>query len=147
MRRVSFGAGDYTRDMGMDWTLSEYEIDPARAEVVLASRINNLEPPIDTVIIHIRDHEAFDASCQRVRQMGFQGKLCIHPDQVPRANAVFSPTPDALAHAQKIIAAFSEAEAAGSASIQVDGYFVDYPIVEKARRTVALAEAIERSQP
>jgi citrate lyase subunit beta/citryl-CoA lyase len=146
MRRVSFGAGDYTRDMGMEWTMIEHEVDPARAEVVLASRINNLEPPIDTVFIHIREHDAFRASCQRVRQMGFQGKLCIHPDQVGQANAVFTPSPEVLAHARKIVAAFAEAEAAGSASIQVEGYFVDYPIVEKARRIVALAEAIERSK-
>ena len=142
LRRVSFGAGDYTRDMGMEWTMAEDEIAAARAEVVLASRINGLEPPIDTVFIHIRETQAFDASCLRVRQMGFQGKLCIHPDQVGRANAVFTPSGADLAHARKIVAAFAEAEAAGSASIQVEGYFVDYPIVEKARRMVALAEAI-----
>jgi len=146
LRRVSFGAGDYTRDMGMEWTMTEHEVDPARAEVVLASRIAGLEAPIDTVFIHIREHEAFRASCQRVRQMGFQGKLCIHPDQVGQANAVFTPTEEQVAQARKIVAAFAEAEAAGSASIQIEGHFVDYPIVEKARRTVALAEAIERSK-
>jgi citrate lyase subunit beta/citryl-CoA lyase len=142
LKRLSFGAGDYTRDMGMEWTMTEHEIDAARAEVVLASRINDLEPPVDTVFIHIREHDAFKASCVRVRQSGFQGKLCIHPDQVGLANAVFTPTADEVAWAQKIVAAFREAEAAGSASIQVDGYFVDYPIVEKAERMVALAEAV-----
>jgi len=142
LKRVSFGAGDYTRDMGMEWTLAENEIDPARAEVVLASRINDLEPPIDTVFIHIRDHEAFSSSCTRVRQFGFQGKLCIHPDQIGLANGAFTPTEDEVAWAHKIVAAFGQAEAAGSASIQVEGYFVDYPIVEKARRVVALAQAV-----
>lgn len=146
LQRVSFGAGDYTRDMGMEWTMDEAELAPARAEVVLASRITDLEPPIDTVFVHIREAEAFTASCSRVRQAGFQGKLCIHPDQIAPANAAFSPTADQTARARKIVAAFAEAEAAGSASIQVDGYFVDYPIVEQARRTLALAEAIERSQ-
>jgi citrate lyase subunit beta/citryl-CoA lyase len=145
LERVSFGAGDYTRDMGMEWTMDEAEIAPAQAEVVLASRIAGLEPPVDTVFIHIREHNAFRASCLRVRQMGFQGKLCIHPDQVGPANEVFSPSVEDLARARKIVAAFAEAEAAGSASIQVEGYFVDYPIVEKARRTVALAEAIAAS--
>ena len=113
--------------------------------MVLASRINDLEPPVDTVFIHIREHDAFKASCVRVRQSGFLGKLCIHPDQVGLANAVFTPTADEVAWAQKIVAAFREAEAAGSASIQVDGYFVDYPIVEKAERMVALAEAVAGS--
>ena len=144
LKRVSFGAGDYTRDMGMEWTMDEAELTPARAEVVLASRITDLEPPIDTVFVHIREAEAFAASCTRVRQMGFQGKLCIHPDQIAPANAAFSPTAEEAARARKIVATFAEAEAAGSASIQVDGYFVDYPIVEQARRTLALAEAIER---
>jgi citrate lyase subunit beta/citryl-CoA lyase len=113
--------------------------------VVLASRINDLEPPIDTVFIHIREHDAFSTSCALVRQSGFQGKLCIHPDQVGPANAAFTPTADELAWAHRIVAAFSVAEAAGSASIQVEGYFVDYPIVERARRVVALAEAVEGS--
>jgi citrate lyase subunit beta/citryl-CoA lyase len=146
LKRVSFGAGDYTRDMGMEWTMTEHEVDPARAEVVLASRINDLEPPIDTVFIHIREHDAFRASCARVRQSGFQGKLCIHPDQVGLANAVFTPTEEDVAWARKIVAAFREAEAAGSASIQVEGYFVDYPIVERAERMVALADAVEGSK-
>jgi len=145
LKRVSFGAGDYTRDMGMEWTMTEHEIDAARAEVVLASRINDLEPPIDTVFIHIREHDAFKASCVRVRQSGFQGKLCIHPDQVGLANAAFTPTADEVTWARKIVAAFREAEAAGSASIQVDGYFIDYPIVEKAERMVVLAEAVAGS--
>ncbi|HUS95429.1 MAG TPA: CoA ester lyase, partial [Hyphomicrobiaceae bacterium] len=137
LKRVAFGAGDYTRDMGMEWTLGEGELVPAQAEVVLASRINNLEPPLDTVFIHIREDEAFKASSVRARQFGFQGKMCIHPVQVPLANAAFTPTGEETAWARKIIAAFQEAEAKGSASIQVDGYFVDYPIVVKAERVVA----------
>ena len=85
---------------------------------------------------------AFRASADLARDLGFQGKLCIHPNQVGPANAAFTPTDDDLAYAKKVVAAFDAAEAAGSASIQIEGYFVDYPIVEKARRTVALAAAI-----
>lgn len=143
MRRISFGAGDYTRDMGMEWTLGEAELAPYQAEVALASRVNNLEPPLDTVFIHIKEHEAFRASCERVKNMGFQGKLCIHPGQIEAANAAFSPTTGETEFARKVISEFAKAEAEGSASIQIDGYFVDYPIVEKAKRIVALADAIE----
>ncbi len=142
MKRLSFGAGDFTRDMGMEWTLGEAELAPYQAEVVLASRINDLEPPIDTVFIHIREEAAFAASAERVRNMGFQGKMCIHPAQVGPANAAFTPTDEEVAWARNIIKAFAEAEAAGSASIQIDGYFVDYPIVVKAERIVALADAV-----
>jgi citrate lyase subunit beta/citryl-CoA lyase len=141
VRRVSFGAGDYTRDLGMEWTMTEHEVDAARAEIVLASRLGGLEAPIDTVFIHIREAEAFRASCARVRQMGFQGKLLIHPDQVDPANAAFAPTDLEAAWARKVVAAFREAEAAGLASIQIEGQFVDYPIVARAERIVALAEA------
>lgn len=142
LKRVSFGAGDYTRDLGLEWTFDEAEIATAQAEIVLASRVNELEPPLDTVFIHIREHEAFERSVRRARQYGFQGKLCIHPAQVPIANGVFTPTDDEVNWARKIIDAFAEAEAAGSASIQIDGYFVDYPIVEKAQRIVDLSEAV-----
>jgi len=141
-RRLSFGAGDYTKDMRMNWTLGEDELAQARAEVVLASRVAGLEPPVDTVWIHVKDTAGCEASAVRVRDMGFQGKLCIHPDQVAPVNAVFTPTDDEIAFAKKIVAAFSEAEAAGLASIQVDGYFVDYPIVDQAQRTLDLAAAI-----
>ncbi len=143
LRRLCFGAGDYTLDMGIRWSLDEAELGHARAAIVLESRAGGLEPPVDTVFIELRETEAFAASATRALALGFQGKLCIHPDQVAPVNAAFSPTEAETARAQRIVAAFDEAERAGSASIQVDGYFVDYPIVEKARRTLALAARIE----
>ena len=144
--RVSFGAGDYTADLGMEWTLAEHELDPARAEIVLASRLADLEPPVDSVFARLGEPEAFHASCLRVREIGYQGKLLIHPDQVAPANAVFSPSAEEIARAREIVGAFREAEARGEASIQIGGQFVDYPIVARADRTLALAEAIEGSE-
>ena len=145
IKRLSFGAGDYTKDLGMEWSLGEMELASMRAEMVVASRIGELEAPVDTVFIHIREHDAFRLlrSCPRSR---LPGKLCIHPDQVPEANSAFTPTDAQLAFARKVIEAFAEAEAAGSASIQIDGYFVDYPIVDKAQRIVDVAEAIARAE-
>ena len=75
-------------------------------------------------------------SAERVRDLGFQGKLCIHPGQVAVVNEAFTPSDEEVAKAENIIAAFEEAEAAGSASIVVDGFFVDYPVVDQARRTL-----------
>ena len=75
-------------------------------------------------------------SAERVRDMGFQGKMCIHPDQVAPVNDAFTPGDDEVAQAETIVAAFEAAEAEGSASIQIDGFFVDYPVVEQARRTL-----------
>ena len=142
IKRLSFGAGDYTRDLNLQWTFGEDEIAAARSELVLASRLANIEPPIDTVFIHIKEHEHFARSAQKGREFGFQGKLCIHPKQVDATHAAYTPTDAEAAWAQKIIDSFVEAEKAGSASIQVDGYFVDYPIVEKAERIVELYQAV-----
>ena len=143
VRRLAFGGGDYTRDLGMQWTLKEDELLPVRSEMVLASRFGKLEPPVDTVFIHIKEHDAFKASCLNILGLGFQGKMCIHPDQVPVTNEIFTPSVDEVRWSKRIISEFGEAEKAGIASIQIDGYFVDYPIVEKAQRTVDISNLLE----
>ena len=145
MRRLSFGAGDYTLDMGLRWTEGERELDQARSAIALASRAAGLEPPIDTVFIHIGELDSLRRSAELARDFGFQGKLCIHPEQVGPVNDAFSPTGEEVAEAHRHLEAFRAAEARGSASIQVDGYFIDYPIVEKARRVIDLAQAIDRA--
>ena len=143
VKRLAFGGGDYTRDLGMEWTLKEDELLPVRSEMVLASRFGKLEPPVDTVFIHIKEHDAFRSSCLNILGLGFQGKMCIHPDQVPVTNETFTPDPEEVKWSQRVIDEFAKAEKAGIASIQVDGYFVDYPIVEKAQRTVDIATLLE----
>ena len=145
VRRLSFGAGDYTLDMGLRWTDGERELDQARSAIALASRAAGIEPPIDTVFIHIGRLDSLRRSAELARDFGFQGKLCIHPEQVAPVNEAFSPTGEEVAQARRYLEAFREAEARGSASIQVDGYFIDYPIVEKAQRVIDLAEAIGRA--
>lgn len=143
VRRLSFGAADYTRDMGMRWTMEEDELLPVRSEIVLASRVAGLEPPIDTVFVHIGKHgDALRRSTQLARGLGFQGKLCIHPEQVAPINEIFTPSEAEIAHATKIVEAFKAAEASGSASIQVEGHFVDYPVVEQAKRVLAITEQL-----
>ncbi len=141
VKRMAFGAGDYTLDVNMEWTLGESELEHARAEMVVASRAAGLEAPIDTVWVHIKDLDGVANSARRAKQLGFQGKMCIYPPQVDRVNAVFTPTEAEIAFAQRVVAAFEQAEREGSSSIQLDGYFIDYPIVYKARRTLDLARA------
>lgn len=141
-RRIAFGAGDFTLDLGLAWSGDEAELLPYRAQVVAASRAAGLEPPIDTVWIDLQNRDGFLHSIDRARRQGFQGKLCIHPDQVPPVNAAYTPSEADLARARRIVQAFTAAEAEGVASIRVDGRFVDYPIVAAARRLIARAEAI-----
>ncbi len=143
VRRMAFGAGDYSLDMNMEWTLDEVELDGARARMVLASRAADLEPPLDTVWIHIKDLEGLRKSSERAKRMGFQGKMCIYPPQVAVVNEVYSPGAAEVEHAERVVAAFAEAEKAGSSSIQLDGYFIDYPIVYKAQRILDAAKVIQ----
>ena len=143
VRRLAFGGGDYTKDLSMEWTLTEEELLPIRSEFVLASRYGELEPPIDTVFIHIKEHTAYLKSCQNVLKLGFQGKMCIHPDQVAVTNKTFTPSNEEVVWSKRVISEFERAEAEGVASIQVDGYFVDYPIVEKAQRIVDMANLLK----
>ena len=142
VKRVSFGAGDFTNDVGMTWTPGEEELADLRVRMIVASRAAGLEPPIDTVWIHLHDADAMRRSVERSLRMGFQGRLCIHPDQVLVTNEVFTPSDAEIARAERIVQAFREAEATGLAAIQVDGAFVDYPIVYRAQRTLATRAAI-----
>mgnify|MGYP005809996703 CR=1 FL=1 len=139
VKRLAFGAGDFTLDVGMLWTRDELELLPARSACVLASRAAGIEPPLDTVWADLRDADGFARSAARAAALGFQGKMCIHPDQVAPGNAAFTPDAETLAKAQRVVAAFEQAEARGLASIQLDGQFIDYPIVARARRIVAMS--------
>ena len=139
VKRVAFGAADYSLDLGLVPSHEEPELAEARARVVLASRAAGLEGPLDSPWFHLRDMEGFRRALDRSRRGGFQGRLCVHPDQVPVANELFTPNADEVARAERIVAAFAAAEAKGSAAVEVDGQMVDYPIVHRAR---ALLEAM-----
>ncbi len=133
VKRVAFGAGDYANDVGLSPTLDEPELASARSRIVMISRAAGLENPIDSPWFHLKESDAFRRALERSRRGGFQGRLCIHPDQLAPVNAAYMPTSEELAQAERIVAAFKEAEARGAAAIQVDGQMVDYPIVYRAQ--------------
>jgi citrate lyase subunit beta/citryl-CoA lyase len=139
VKRLAFGAGDFTLDMGMVWTRSEAELLPHRAACVLHARAAGMEPPLDTVWADLRDADGFSESARHAAALGFQGKMCIHPDQIVPCNAAFTPDAATVAQAKRVVAAFEEAEAKGLASIQLEGQFIDYPIVQRARRVLETA--------
>jgi len=142
VRRIAFGAGDFTLDMNMEWSRSEVELFAYRSECVLASRAAEIEPPIDTVWTDLKDLVGFSDSVRQIRSLGFQGKMCIHPEQVPIVNLGLSPSAEQIDWSRRAVEAFETAEAAGSASIQLEGKFIDYPIVHRARRVLAIAQRI-----
>jgi citrate lyase subunit beta/citryl-CoA lyase len=81
------------------------------------------------------------------RRLGFDGKTLIHPDQIAAANEVFAPPAAEVALARKVIAAFDEPANRGKGVITVEGRMVELLHAEMARRTVAIAEAIEKGRP
>ncbi len=144
VKRLAFGAGDFTRDIGVAWSRREIESQYARSALVIACRAAGLEPPLDTVWVDLRDQRGLTRSARTARQLGFQGKMAIHPGQVEPINTVFSPSATDIAFATRVVDAFTQAEADGLAAIQLDGQFIDYPIVESARRVLAMAAALNR---
>jgi citrate lyase subunit beta / citryl-CoA lyase len=134
VKRVAFGAADYGHELGLSPTLDEPELSDARARIVLSSRAAGLENPIDSPWFHFKETEAFARALERSRRGGFQGRLCVHPDQIAPVNRAYLPGEEELARAERIVAAFREAEARGAAAIQVDGQMVDYPVVHRAQR-------------
>jgi citrate lyase subunit beta/citryl-CoA lyase len=97
---------------------------------------------LDGVYNDVKDAEGFEAECRQGRQFGFDGKTLIHPSQLEPCNRIFAPSDEEIEQAQKIIAAFEEAEAAGKGVVTVDGRMIENLHVDNARRTLALAEAI-----
>ena len=139
---LSTGFGDLTVDLGVAWTRGEEEVLHARSHLVLVSRAAGLEKPLDGVWSDISDEEGLLRSTRLGSQLGYQGKMLIHPRQVAPVNEVFSPTTEEVARARAIAAAFTAAEKRGMASINFAGRMLDYPELERARQTLARDAAI-----
>lgn len=141
---LCFGSGDYTRDLGLPslrWSVDGAELSYARTRMIVDARAAGRGRPIDGPYLSVRDEGGFERDCMVARRIGFQGKLCIHPGQVALANRLFAPDPDEVRFCRRVVAEFAQAVARGSASITVDGVFVDYPIADKAREIVRTAQA------
>ena len=134
VQRVAFGAADFSNDLQLSPAHDEPELVYARARLVLASRAAGLDGPLDSPWFHFKDIEGFRRAIEGSRRAGYQGRLCIHPDQVKLANEGYAPTAEEIAAAERVVAAFQTAEAAGAAAIQVDGQMIDYPIAQRAQR-------------
>ena len=108
----------------------------AMQRIVVAARAVGLRA-VDGPVADYRDEEALRGSCLVARSLGFDGKWCIHPAQLETVNEVFSPTQKELEWARKVVAAYEEANAAGSGAISVDGQMVDAASIKMAQNTLA----------
>ena len=140
---IALGAADYALDMGIEITKDGRELIYPRSRIAVACRAAGIAPPIDTpFMIDLKDMNALKDDAARAKQLGFQGKLCIHPNQIEPVHIIFTPTAEEISFAQRVVEAFEAGEAEGTAAIQVDGKFVDYPVVERSRRILQLASVI-----
>lgn len=140
VNRLAFGHIDLQADLGMRCGADESELLPARFELVLASRLAGLPPPIDGVTADFRDSGRVGAQAERALRLGFGAKLCIHPAQVAPVHAAFVPSADEQAWAERVLAA---ARGAAGGAIQVDGRMVDRPVVLLAERMLRHARVTE----
>ncbi len=130
--------------MGIEITKDGRELIYPRSRIAVACRAAGMAPPIDTpFMIDLKDMDALKDDAASAKQLGFQGKLCIHPNQIEPVHVIFTPTAEEISFARRVVEAFEAEEARGSAAIQVDGRFVDYPVVERSRRILQLASRID----
>lgn len=132
VQRIAFGSIDF----GVESGISDVgdAMTSVRTAIVLESHHAGLVPPIDGVSTGFNDEAAVHGDALRSRQLGFGGKLCIHPKQVPPVNGAFMPDEREVDWARRVLAAI---EAAGGGATTVDGKMIDKPVADQARSILA----------
>ncbi len=134
---LALGAVDLGVELGLEPRADGLELLAARSQLVVDSAAAGIRPPFDAVHLDFGDDEGLEAEARLARSLGFRGKLCIHPAQVPVVNRVFAPTQDELRWARRVLAAYAEGAQAGRGAVALDGSLVDLPVVERARSIIA----------
>ncbi len=132
---LTWGAEDLSAELGAEANRDENGrfLDPYRLArtLCLAGAATAGVPAIDTVYVDFRNDAGLRRECEEARRDGFTAKMAIHPAQVPVINAVFTPTPDAIAHARSIVAAFEAQPGAGV--VGIGGKMYDRPHLVRAK--------------
>jgi citrate lyase subunit beta/citryl-CoA lyase len=137
-----FGAEDLSADLGATRTAEGTEVLYAREHVVLAASAAGVDA-IDTVYTDIEDTDGLAEETRFAAGLGYDGKMAIHPAQVAPINDAFTPGQDDVEWAERVLAARDEAAAEGRGVFRVDDEMIDAPLVARAERIVARAEAAD----
>jgi len=142
-----FGAEDFARDLSLptEREAEAAELLYARSAIVVAA-VAARRQAIDGIWPDVADNEGLRRDAVQARRLGFSGKSLIHPGQIETINDVFSPSAAEVSHARRVIDAFEAARQKGLGAVALDGKLLDQPIVERARRTLALHDAVSRKQ-
>src|SRR3954471_1508989 len=136
-----FGPNDISRETRIRMQPGRAAMLPMITHCILATRLHGLEI-LDGPYSDFSNPEGFAMECAQGRDLGFDGKTLIHPGQIEACNAIFTPPPEEVARARKIIAAFELPENAARGAIQLDGAMVERLHADMARRTIEIADAI-----
>ena len=134
------GGNDLAKEMHAEPGTDRTPLQTAMALTVAAARAHSLAA-LDAVYNPLDDLEGLDRDCRLGRAFGFDGKTLIHPNQVEVANRVFSPTPDQLASARAVVAAFADPVNVGRSVLRVNGQMVELLHLVQAERLIAMAAA------
>lgn len=142
-----FGAEDFARDLALptEREAEAAELLYARSAVVVAA-VAAAKQAIDGIWPDVTDGAGLRRDALQGRRLGFTGKSLIHPGQIETINDVFSPSAAEVTYAQHVVGAFEVARSKGHGAVALDGKLLDQPIVERARRTLALHDAVSRKQ-
>ncbi|WP_152041093.1 HpcH/HpaI aldolase/citrate lyase family protein [Salinigranum salinum] len=135
-----FGAEDFAASVGATRTAEGAEVLYARQRVLVAARAAGVDA-IDTLHTDYEDDEGLRAQTATTVQLGYDGKLAIHPRQVTIINEALTPDADRIEWARRVLAAKDDADAAGRGVFSVDGEMIDAPLVTQAERTLERARA------
>ena len=135
---LAIGLEDYTADIGAERTLEGKESLWMRGAVLNAARAAGVQA-IDTVFSDVTDMEGLLASVREAKALGFDGKGCIHPRQIPVVHEGFAPTEAEITRAKKIVRAFDAAEREGLGVVSLGSKMIDPPVVKRAQRTITMA--------
>lgn len=138
-----FGAEDFIADMGGERTTEGLEVLYARSRVALAARLAGI-PALDQVVTDFHDDARFITEAIQARALGYAGKLCIHPSQVPLANQYLRPASHEIDRAQRLLDAYQQAQADNQGVIVFEGQMVDLPMVKRAQTLLAQSKDIQR---
>ncbi len=138
LRALMFGSEDFAGDIGATRTKEGWEIFYARSAVVVAAAAHDLQA-IDTVYIDLDDLDGLREEARRALQMGYEGKLAIHPRQVEVINEVFTPSAEEVERARQLMQTFEEHQQKGAGTFAFYGKMVDMPMLRAARRVLQRA--------
>ena len=139
---MNIGGEDFALETGM--APAEETLQMPKQQMIFAARSGGLMPlGFVASVAAFGDWTAFRAMVRRSRHFGFMGAGCIHPGQVPIVNEEYSPAPEEVAYARRVIVENITAEAAGRASFALDGEMIDVPVVARAQRLLDRHAAIE----